>query len=743
VIPAVARAADPSPPITYETRLTNPVSSTAQDSTIEQYVIARIDEAQPGSKIGFAVRDWTVQAVADAVQRAADRGVDVTGVIDGDERTQAFLQNLVTNLGGKAVFCGAPDFAFNSCLSNVLQPGLMHNKFWLFSQLPDGSRDVVVETSQNWLPSQRSLAQDMVRINNDAGLYGAYRTYLDDLKAQQRTDDYYRVASGDDGRNTIYPMPRRQANIWTDDTIVDRLDEVACPGTVRVAQAYFRRQRMAIADKLVDLERQGCDVEVINSNGDADVVAKLVNAGVRYDPFYLGLDGVQTHTKYWLVDAGSTVTGTRTKIVYAGSDNWRADEQQTDDLLLRVSNDGVYDAYASHWEGLKARAVFVRKRAPAQVTDTEAPATVINAVPGSDALRITGSDGVGDFGTSGATGIKRLHVEMTGAQTGTWDFADSPPYTVALTRELTVSAAGTTTVTAYSEDHKGNVGPADSYVVMNGDEGTPLSTTGTFPAQLAITKVRGAGTVTDAGDGTWTWRFTPPDDGSGTVVVQASDGHDVRLTHEFHWSAANVAPTLGAVAVSVPPGAACQGPVNRVGLSFTVSDPADDTYDPMTGSIDWGDGSAGAIAGRSISAYHSYAPGTYSIGVSVNDGDGGTAGARTSAAVRYAMSRILRPFRPDGTSVFRHGRTIRVKVRIRDCRHRSVAGLAPTVATQRRIGDTPFGPIADAPGTMRFNRHTHRYVYNLSTRGFDWPAAYFVYVREAHSGESSQEFALK
>jgi hypothetical protein len=337
-------------------------------------------------------------------------------------------------------FCGAPDFMFNSCLSNVLQTGQP-------PQLGAGPG-----------PDQQRT-----------GLYGAYRRYLDDLKGQQRTDDYYRVASGDDGRNTIYPMPRRQPNIWTDDTIVNRLDEVACPGTVRVAQAYFRRQRMAIADKLVDLERQGCDVEVINSNGDTDVVAKLVNAGVRYDPFFLGLDGVQTHTKYWLVDAGSTITGTRTKIVYAGSDNWRADEQQTDDLLLRVMNDGVYDAYASQWDGLKARAVFARKRAPAQVTDTEAPATVINAVPGSDALRITGSDGVGDLGSSSATGIKRLHVEMTGAQAGTWDFADSPPYTVAVTREFTVSARGTTTVTAYSEDHKGNVGPADTYVVMNGD----------------------------------------------------------------------------------------------------------------------------------------------------------------------------------------------------------------------------------------------------------------------------------
>jgi hypothetical protein len=126
------------------------------------------------------------------------------------------------------------------------------------------------------------------------------------------------------------------------------------------------------------------------------------------------------------------------------------------------------------------------------------------------------------------------------------------------------------------------------------------------------------------------------------------------------------------------------------------------------------------------------------------------------------MTGILRPFDPDGTSTWRHGATIPVKVRILDCEGRHVAGLAPTVATGRRSGDTPIGTISDAtstsradPGsTMRSDPDGDQYVYQLASGPLDAPATFFVYVREAHSlganswgsptqTESSQKFALR
>ena len=809
-IPAAARAVTEetsASAITYETRFVNLQPGGAEDRTIEQYVIDRINEAQPGTKIGFAVRDWTVQPIATALLNAHNRGVDITGVIDGGERNRAFLINLVNRLGGRVIFCGSPDYEFHSCISNVILPSsnpnrdhdplLMHNKFWLFSELPDGTKDVVLQTSQNWTPTQRSQFNDMVRINGDTALYGGYWAYLDAMHAQARDDDYQPHSSAGTGaKNTMYPMPHHQDNIWSEDVIVDRLSEIDCSqggsatgtGLVQVGQAFFRRQRMAVADQLIALEKHGCDVQVVNSHGDAEIVAELINAGIDYYPLFLGaIRGGTTHTKYWLVDANRTVDGMRTKIVYAGSDNWRADEQQTDDMLLRIVNDGVYDAYANHWAGMKTRSAYTRTQLPSALVDTEAPATAITAshplggAASEVAVRITGSDGVGnggdeEDGASRATGISRLHVEMSGAQTGTWDFprdeigGDAPDYTVAITRALTVSAPGTTTVTAWGEDHKGNSGTPVSYTVINAKEGSELRAAGAFALaegeQLGIDTVQGAGKVKDGDDGTWTWAFTPTDDGSGAVVIQASDGHNRRDTQELYWNALNVAPSIDGLQIGGASGTACASG-NTVTVSFIVSDPADNTDDPITGSIDWGDGSpATPISGRIVSQSHSYSAGAFTLSVTVDDGDSGSdadGSAEGGISHLYAMSAILAPFNADGTSIWRYGATIPVKVRILDCEGTPTAGLAPTIDTQRRSGNTPVGPVnegsttggTDTGNIMRYDADTGQYVYNLASGKLaDGTATYFVYANEPHAtgldawgtltpGTSSQKFGLK
>jgi hypothetical protein len=58
--------------------------------------------------------------------------------------------------------------------------------------------------------------------------------------------------------------------------------------------------------------------------------------------------------------------------------------------------------------------------------------------------------------------------------------------------------------------------------------------------------------VTDNGDGTWSWSLATTDNGSGTVVVQASDGEHTNAEDSFGWSAANVAPTATALAKTSP-----------------------------------------------------------------------------------------------------------------------------------------------------------------------------------------------
>ena len=81
-----------------------------------------------------------------------------------------------------------------------------------------------------------------------------------------------------------------------------------------------------------------------------------------------------------------------------------------------------------------------------------------------------------------------------------------------------------------------------------GDEGDTLQTSGSFSdgdsnAVLTVTKQSGNGTVTDLGNGAWSWSLGTADNVSGTVIVQVSDGDHAVATDTFDFSAANVAPT--------------------------------------------------------------------------------------------------------------------------------------------------------------------------------------------------------
>ena len=189
----------------------------------------------------------------------------------------------------------------------------------------------------------------------------------------------------------------------------------------------------------------------------------------------------------------------------------------------------------------------------------------------------------------------------------------------------------------------------------------------------------------------------------------------------------NVPPTINNFAIAKPAGAACTLATNKVTVSFTVSDPADQAADPITGSIDWGDGSVEAIAGRTISKDHYYAPGgPYTIIVTVNDGDGGVANAgdsSTAFSLLYNTSGILQPINTTGSrSAFKIGSTIPVKIKVTDCNGAPVSGLTLHVKLQKLdnsanpVNETGEVSVPDVGDTMRYDTSGLQYIYNLSTK---------------------------
>src|SRR5437867_4202421 len=135
---------------------------------------------------------------------------------------------------------------------------------------------------------------------------------------------------------------------------------------------------------------------------------------------------------------------------------------------------------------------------------------------------------------------------------------------------------------------------------VTGHEGETLETRGAFTDPdgdpLSITG-SGAGTVRDHGDGTWSWQYLPPDDGSGSVSVTASDGKGGTATDVFSWVADNVPPTIA----SLTPSATTVLAGADVTWTVVATDPGiDDTF------MWWFDGGAGVPGGLTTTYTTSY-----------------------------------------------------------------------------------------------------------------------------------------
>jgi hypothetical protein len=259
----------------------------------------------------------------------------------------------------------------------------------------------------------------------------------------------------------------------------------------------------------------------------------------------------------------------------------------------------------------------------------------------------------------------------------------------------------------------------------NGTEGDTLSTSGSFTDPdvdpLTIAANNAAGAFTDNGNGTWTWSLATNDDvAPATVTVTATDPDGATATDDFAYSAVNANPVVAAPTVS--PTGACSA---NVSTAFTDAGSAD----THAGTINWGDtsNSPASISESSgagtATGTHTYASaGTFTAGVTVTDDDGGSGSSSGSFATLNSPSGILAPINADGTSNFKLGSTIAVKITVKDCSGNVVSTLAPTVSLTKTgsnngdVNEPVSSSVADTGNTMRWDPTANQYIFNLSTK---------------------------
>jgi hypothetical protein len=368
-----------------------------------------------------------------------------------------------------------------------------------------------------------------------------------------------------------------------------------------------------------------------------------------------------------------------------------------------------------------------------------APTATINGAPASspEGTQISLTSAVSDPGTADThtyawSVTKNGNPYGPGGTNASFSFTpdDNASYEVKLTITDDDGGSGsdTETITVTNVDPTATINGAPA----SSPEGTLISLTssksdpGSADTHTYAWSVKKDGSAY-ASATTQDFSFTPDDNASYEVKLTITDDDGGSGSNTKTITGTNVAPTINNFAIAKPAGAACTLATNKVTVSFTVSDPADQAADPITGNIDWGDGSSQAIDGRTISKDHNYAPGgPYIINVTVNDGDSGVAnagGPSTAFSLLYNTSGILQPINTTGSrSAFKIGSTIPVKIKVTDCNGASVSGLTLHVKLQKLdnsanpVNEIVEVSVPDVGDTMRYDTSGLQYIYNLSTK---------------------------
>ncbi len=335
------------------------------DDTIEDEVIDLLDAAADGSQVRASFFSFSRVRVAEAFADAQDRGVDVEVILGNtnihpDGNDYAGVAVLRDRLGEDLTICneGAEERTAG-CIGTRIN----HNKFITFSELDDGARHVVMQTSANMNNPQRREANNLVAIHGDQGLFDAYNSHWEDQKAQQEDEDYYHYVDGDfDVR--AYFFPRQDG-----DTIVEILDDVSCaPGaTLHVAMAFFSDARTEIAERLVSLDGQGCKVRVLlrekeEFTSPGEEILSILSSGdidLAYFPEGPFEDGTARilHSKYMLIDAPVGEHSQWQQLVLTGSHNYNISSlERNDEVLLRIRDDKTHGHFVTDWERLRPHA---------------------------------------------------------------------------------------------------------------------------------------------------------------------------------------------------------------------------------------------------------------------------------------------------------------------------------------------------------------------------------------------------
>lgn len=343
-------------------------------STIEDKLISMTRLAVAGSKIRVTLYRVDRVPIMQALAEASRRGVDVQVVLDGGNKAfrnvpghaiQILTSGLQCAEGEKCVkFCASPIQAplsllkvkegykvGGSCRGLVIN----HNKLFLFSELSDGRKNIIAQTSANMMMHQLEMYNDLLLIKNDPQLFAGFMHYWEKLKNDNTVlKKSFPTLTSADAKVKAYFFPRL---ISGSDPVEELLKKVNCrlPNSrIRGAQSAFTRA--SVAKQMRRLIDEGCAVDIISrvdpvQRSPGRKVQEYLGNNIYVLPYRGERPEEQhtnsIHTKIVLIDASIDNSPEKIPVVLTGSHNidfWSL--RGNDEVLLEVRDRALYEQYS-------------------------------------------------------------------------------------------------------------------------------------------------------------------------------------------------------------------------------------------------------------------------------------------------------------------------------------------------------------------------------------------------------------
>lgn len=326
----------------YEIVFTKPYLTDSKDTTIRDKYVELINSASKGSTLRVSFYSIKHEEVVDAFSAAHKKGVHVQIIYDGGMSNKSYHQTLLNEFGGTVctpqvktsciLFCNAFDNN-PGCLSNE-NGAINHNKFTIISELENGKKNIVIQTSHNMTTSQLKKFNDMAIFNDGPSLYQDYSNYWEDQARMQASSEYAKVTKANN--ITIYRFPFIKR-----DPVIDIFNTIDCSqpgGSMHASVAFFRRT--AVADKIKQMRDEGCDIKVVSDS----LLSKSSPQTIIGKDVYKKTNGI--HSKFMTLSGVDKATGKIVKKVLTGSHNFTgAGLDENDETMLEINDSELYKIY--------------------------------------------------------------------------------------------------------------------------------------------------------------------------------------------------------------------------------------------------------------------------------------------------------------------------------------------------------------------------------------------------------------